>query len=91
MKFERIRFEEMPEYGDRMAIEHWIGAVEAGGFINSDGEGNLATENKMSELQVKPSFVKDGKIQCAVIGYDWDKKFDYEDDWKFTHVVWFNT
>ena len=90
MKFERIQFEEIPEYGDKMPIKHWIGTVEAGGFIDYDGHGNLATEDRMYELQVKPSFVKDKKITMAAIGFDWDKKFDYEDDWKFTHVVWFN-
>ena len=90
MELERIQFEEIPDYGDVMTIEHWIGTVQAGGFIDYDGHGNLVMKDKMSELQVKPSFVKDDKITNVIIGFDFDMEFDYEEDWNFTHIIWFN-
>ena len=90
MKFERIEFEELPNYGDLMTIEHWLGYVTTGGFIDYDGHGNLATEDKMSELQVYPSYVENGRITKVIIGFDWSIQLEYENDWKFTHVIWFN-
>ena len=73
---------EIPGYGDLMTIEEFIGAVKVGALINYDGFGNLAMENGMSEIEVRPSYVfdKDGKIT--------DRFSEFMKE--FTHVVWFN-
>ena len=90
MKFEEIKLEELPDYGDIMTIKDWIHIVDSGGFIDYDGHGNLAMKDKMSELQVKPSFVKNGKITKVIVGFDWLTQLEYEEEWNFTHIVWFN-
>jgi hypothetical protein len=90
MRFERIEFTEMPNYGDIFSLEDWMENVKVGGFIDYDGFGNLATKGKMSELMIKPSYVKNGKITIVCFEFDFDNTFPYEDEWKFTHVIWFN-
>jgi len=47
-------------------------------------------KDKMSELQVISSFVEKGKITKVMVGFDFDMEFDCEEDWNFTHIVWFN-
>lgn len=90
MNLNRIRFEKIPAYGHAIPINTWLKTVDAGGFIDYDGDGNLASIKGMSELQVKPSFVENGKIQYVIMNYDFDNKIPYEDEWGFTHVIWFN-
>ena len=88
MKFERIKFEEIPNDVPKYIIKDWFEMVESGGFIDYDGFGYLATKDKMSNLLVYPSFVENSKITKVRIDFDFD--IPYEEDWKFTHIVWFN-
>jgi hypothetical protein len=74
--WEKISFEPIPDYGDLMTIQEWIDSVDCGCFIDDDGTGNLAYKDKMSNIEVYPSMVKDGEFNKI--------KND------FTHIVWFN-
>lgn len=49
--------EVIPDYGDLMTMEDFVGAVHGGGFIDSDGGGNYATVDKMSDISIRPSDV----------------------------------
>jgi len=51
-----------PKYGDLFTMKHWLECVEVGGFIDYDGYGHYATETQTSNIEVKPSDVKKGKI-----------------------------
>jgi len=70
----KTKWEDIPEYGDLFTMSKFISLCEVRGFINYDGFGNLATETKMSEIEIKPSDIIE-KIKI---------------DKQFTHVVWFN-
>ena len=64
-EFLRINFFELspiPEYGDLMPKEEWIANCEAGGFIDYDGYGYLATEHSMSNIVIVPSDLLDQEI-----------------------------
>jgi hypothetical protein len=64
----------IPDYGDHMTMEKFIGAVASGGFTDSDGYAKYATESVMMETEtVCPSDVAKGKV-----------------DLYYSHVVWFN-
>jgi len=76
---QEVTWEEIPDYGDLMTLDHFIQMVKCGGFINYDGMGNLATKDKMSCLEIRPSMIKRDII--------------YQDSRLtsiYTHVVWFN-
>ena len=72
---EPIKYEDIPEYGDLMTLEHFKDCCDAGGFIDYDGSGNYALKDKMSNKSVSPSDIKKGR---------------YRDKEEFTHIVWFN-
>jgi hypothetical protein len=59
---------EIPKPSDHMTIKQWIRCVKSGGFIDYDGYGYYATKTKMSNKIVRPSDVKNKKI---------DKTFSY--------------
>ena len=61
----------IPDYGDLMPLKDWIDCVKCGGFNNYDGNGKLATETKMTNIKVKPSDVKDGKLETAFTHIVW--------------------
>ena len=71
---DRFKMEAIPTYGDHMSYDKWILCVKAGGFVDYDGHGYLATETEMSNVQIWPSLIK--KANFNSLG--------------FTHVVWFN-
>ncbi|MCK9369284.1 hypothetical protein M0R04_05035 [Candidatus Dojkabacteria bacterium] len=52
---DKISFEDIPNYGDLMPIEEFQMVCECGGFIDYDGFGNYAFENKMSNIETSPS------------------------------------
>ena len=56
-RFGKIRFSELPsaEYGDIMPLKKWIKNCNAGGFIDYDGHGELATVDKCSNISIWPS------------------------------------
>ena len=49
---------EIPDYGDHMTLKDFIKNVKSGGFINSDGYGNYATETQCSNIDIYPSDIK---------------------------------
>lgn len=52
--------EEIPLYGDMMTMEEFIHSVNSGEFIDYDGCGNYANEDKMSDIVVIPSDITSG-------------------------------
>jgi hypothetical protein len=79
------------KWEDVQSIPDWINTVEAGGFIDYDGFGMLATDTQDSNLYVKPSYVLGGKIQY--VGIDMFLKvvkIDEETLKQFTQVIWYN-
>lgn len=74
-KIEPLKWEEIPDYGDKMPIEEWKECVLSGGFIDYDGGGNYASDTLMSNKTVSPSNLKNGLML---------------DNKEFTHIIWFN-
>lgn len=94
MEFNDIKFEKPSKYGRLYSIDEWIELTSKRFLINYDGNGTLVHEDYgESDLIVLPSFVKNGKI-TKMIRFDDDQEediyFSYEDDWNFTHVMWYN-
>lgn len=56
-------YSELPEYGDVMSLEQFIGYVESGGFIDYDGFGRYVKDDKESDINIYPSDVKNGSIR----------------------------
>jgi hypothetical protein len=48
-------FEDIPNYGEHMSLEEWLGAVKFSGFIDYDGHSKLATINQVSNIMIVPS------------------------------------
>lgn len=61
MKIE-ITMRELPNYGDLFTLEKFIEDCEKGYFIDYDGHGYYATDNMISDIKVKPSFIKKGQV-----------------------------
>jgi hypothetical protein len=70
------KFEPIPDYGDHMTWDDFVGAVRTGGFIDYDGHGNLATATECSDKNIVPSQI------TRPSGYN-------KPSW-VTHVVWYN-
>jgi hypothetical protein len=47
--------EKVPSYGDHMTLKKFVDSCLGGGFCNSDGFGNYATKEMMSDVEVYPS------------------------------------
>jgi hypothetical protein len=75
-EIKKVEFEDIPDYGDLMTMEEWISCVRCGCFIDYDGTGYLALENKMSREEIQPSEVS--------------KRGFVEKTKNYTHVIWFN-
>jgi len=76
---QEIEFEEIPDYADHMEMKHFVEMCNLGGFIDYDGEGNLATKDKVAKLYIKPSMIKNNLI------YKDPKVLEI-----YTHVAWYN-
>lgn len=50
----------IPSYGDLLTMEEFISCVKSGGFIDSDGSGNYATKDQMSDITIRPSEIRSG-------------------------------
>ena len=50
----------IPDYGDLFTMKAFKQIVDIGGFIDSDGGGNYATKNQMSNIAINPSDIKSG-------------------------------
>jgi hypothetical protein len=64
-----------PKYGDLMAVADWVRNVESGGFIDYDGNGDLATAELNYNVPIHPSDITRLKLKIP--------------SWA-THVIWFN-
>jgi len=64
----------VPSYGDMMTVEEFQSSVDCGAFIDYDGFGNMAMENGLSDIEVRPSTLKQLREQHP----------------NFTHVCWYN-
>jgi hypothetical protein len=69
-----VRFEPLPDYGDHFTLADFKACCECGGFVNSDGIGDLATATQVSDVPIKPSQILTG---CELPTW-------------CTHVVWYN-
>jgi len=54
------KYEKIPDYGDVMALEDFVECCEDGGFIDYDGHGYYATEDKMTDILINPSDITEG-------------------------------
>ena len=57
------KMKEIPDYGDVMSLEDFLGCVKEGGFIDYDGYGHYAKDGMMSDVCIFPSDVKHGSIR----------------------------
>lgn len=73
-----------PEAGDLFTLEDWIGCVRSGGFIDYDGYGDLASADKVSNVEVQPSEVFEKGPGSKI------KESFLEKTKGFTHVLWYN-
>ena len=53
----------LPDYGDVMSLEEFIGCVKDGGFIDYDGFGNYVKDGKETNITIIPSDVKHKSIR----------------------------
>lgn len=72
---EEIKWDDIPPYGDLFTKEEFRSFCEEGGFLDSDGFGNYASKDKISNIEICPSDFKLGT---------------FHEDPEFTHIVWFN-
>jgi len=85
------KLELIPNYGDHMTLEQFIGSCKSGCFIDYDGYGYYATKDRMTNIVIRPSHVtgkgstfsmKTGKYRKVKIKVNIDKSY--------SHIVWFN-
>ena len=75
---QEVKFEEIPDFGDVFEIDKFIKLCEMKGFIDYDGYGQLASKDKMSCLEIRPSMLlndimyRDQRVTSI-----------------YTHVIWF--
>ena len=50
-----LEFEKLPDYGDLIEKEEFIENCKARAFIDYDGNGCLASKDKMSNVRISPS------------------------------------
>lgn len=67
-------FEEIPKYGDVFSLEHFIDNCNCGGFIDYDGFGQYARDGKMSNIEIRPSDIKNGAIRKDFDSVVWFNK-----------------
>lgn len=68
-------FEPQPSYGDLMTVDEWKETVQSGGFIDYDGNGDLATGKFVSDIEIRPTDITLFNISLPM--------------WA-THVMWYN-
>lgn len=57
------KFEDIPDNGQIMMLENFIKDCNDGFFINYDGFGQYIRNNKMSNIEIYPSDVKNNSIR----------------------------
>ena len=55
-------FVDHDNYGDLMTVQDWLDCVKCGGFIDYDGHGCLATEEKQTNYDIQPSDAANGFV-----------------------------
>lgn len=60
---EPYELSDLPDYGDVMSLESFIGNVKSGGFIDYDGFGNYVINGKMSNIMILPSDIQHNSIR----------------------------
>jgi len=66
--------QEMPDYCDLSTVKEFVKYCKSGSFIDSDGFGNYALKNKVSDKEVKPSDVVSGNIDFDFTHVVWFNK-----------------
>ena len=74
---EDVVFESIPDHGDVFELQRFIESCRSHVFIDYDGYGNLATEDKCSSVYVSPSNL--------VVLADRNELPEWA-----THIVWYN-
>ena len=54
---------DIPDYGDKMTVSKFVSCCKYGGFIDSDGFGRYATEDKESDISAVPSEICAGFVR----------------------------
>ena len=67
-------FREIPNYADVMTLEEFIGDVEFGGFIDSDGSGRYVRDGKESDISIYPSDIEHGCVRKDFDSVAWYNK-----------------
>lgn len=62
IEFEAVKLYPHTEYGDLLTMKDWKSSVMTGEFIDYDGYGYYATEDKESHLVVRPSDLSKGRV-----------------------------
>lgn len=81
-----IEWNDHTDYGELMTTWDWVRACVAGAFIDYDGFGHLATEDKESNIIVRPSCIRKYEPLCDMSG----RIVEIPDGTEFTHVMWYN-
>jgi len=61
-------------HGDLFTMEEFREDVQCGGFIDSDGSGNYATEDKQSDIGIYPSDFKGNRVRSDFTHVMWFNK-----------------
>jgi hypothetical protein len=67
-------FEDVPNYGDMMTLNEFIKNCKSGGFIDSDGYGNYIRDDKMSDINIYPSDIRENKYRTDFTHIVWFNK-----------------
>lgn len=65
---------DLPEWGTHMPVEEFAACVEAGGFIDYDGWGHLATAYRVSNIEIRPSNFEDRRDDAVYTHVVWYNK-----------------
>jgi len=57
------KFENLPDYGEVMTLKDFVKNVKSGGFIDYDGYGKYVKGDKMSDITINPSDVKNKSLR----------------------------
>jgi len=76
---QEVTWEEIPDFGELITMDHFMKMIDLRVIMNHDGYGNLASKDKMSCLEISPSLIKKDPIY---------KHHDVTA--LYTHIVWFN-
>jgi hypothetical protein len=67
-------YENIPDYGDHMSFSSFKEACIDGMFIDYDGCGNYATKDKMTNIGISPSDIKEGVYRKEFTHVIWFNK-----------------